>query len=82
VNAQKGEGSLKFAWWIPQLRDEVLIEVISHATTAKDAKVNKKKAIRSDLSGLCVMSSSQPRSPRAQRLRTTMGYVADPAKAG
>ena len=43
---------MQFAWWIPQLRDEVLIEAIYHATVAKDAKVDKKEAI---LSGLYVM---------------------------
>ena len=37
------------------MRDEVLIEVISHATVAEDAKVDKKDGILGGLSGLCVI---------------------------
>ncbi|NDH86288.1 hypothetical protein EBY67_04455 [bacterium] len=55
---------MQFAWWIPQLRDEVLIEVFYHATLAK---VENNDGILGDLCGLCVMSSSQPRPSRRVR---------------
>ena len=48
------------------MQDEVLIEAIYHATVAKNAKVDKKEAIRSDLCGLCVMCFSKLRAPRAR----------------
>ena len=62
-DVRRRKGSLQFAWWIPQLRDEVLIEVISRATVAKGAKAYNRKGMSG---GLRVMSSSQPRATRAQ----------------
>ena len=58
------------------MRDEVLIEVISHATVAKDAKVDNKEGEHGSLSELRVMSFPKPRSLRTRRLIKRMGYLA------
>jgi len=55
------------------LRDEVLIEVIYHLMVAKDAKVYKKEAIRSDLSGLCVRGFFTPWSAKDAKVENKDG---------
>jgi len=49
----------------------------SHATVAKDAKVNKKEAIRSDLSGLCVRGFFTPRAQGLIEMKEYLAALAD-----